>query len=779
MPSLISLSGIDELITHHGGKPGTLRYRFLAALRAGYAEDGQTPPSSSPDELIALLWNAPSDEVNAKRKAFSSLKSATNKFLKDLANAGENPESIIISRDNTFTISEERKDNLIKQVGISADTNQSMLDMFAAFNKLVKEMVEQQGQDQAQGLLDQLEKTRHLVQALTGKQSAGEERSQSSSDDTTEPDGLSPESGTTGAAQEEGDQENLSDRNQGSGQEPLNEAFTEDTELFEVSEEELADTELIEEAELPAWSETTEEGKQVEKFDKNEEFDEVEEVIKEESPILEQVEETLIAGEEIVEMEGAGNGEELNEGNGTGSYAGAGNGPTDLGTDTGLLAEDAELVEFSEEELADTETVQAIGPPAGPEPIKKFEEIEGIIDEDLIATGNDDFSELVETLEEVEQYDEAEEFEEIEISEEADMALQPDGSSDRPDLVAENELLASEEELVEIVEDETAAGDALAESESGDTNSETSGKIPDRPRMFDLLSDYLDPYEALDDKQETLREPREEYIAQILARFTPKFITIPEDEYLIGTKTPKGIELPLTPIHLNLFHIGQYPITNDLFELFIRDTGYETDAEQAGYGHVFLARCTNRTDTRTGRKTFTITTGISGHRVSGANWRHPTGPTSSLTNKHNHPVVQVSRRDAKAFAAWAGKRLPTEEEWEAAGRGRDSRLFPWGNTWYESLCNLESAGLGDTTPVDHFGKGSASPFAIFDLLGNVHEWTNSIYQKSATIPGIMADNLVYILKGGCWTMRGPITLASRHIEKGNYWANIIGFRCVA
>lgn len=288
------------------------------------------------------------------------------------------------------------------------------------------------------------------------------------------------------------------------------------------------------------------------------------------------------------------------------------------------------------------------------------------------------------------------------------------------------------------------------------------------------LSHYIEPEEALATPPETLAESHDEYLAQILERFMPKFIKIPAGTYHLGVQHPRYNERPLHAVTLGSFYIGQLPVTNDLFDFFVRETGYETDAEKEGFGTVIVPRINQRTDPDTGRLTLSISPGTRTGRVSGANWRHPAGPGSSLENKANHPVVQVSRRDALAFAAWAGKRLPTEDEWEVAARGGKGFLFPWGNDWQSSRGNFESSHLGDTCSVYDSGRQGMSPFGVYDLLGNVYEWTSSNFTSAGKTA--VEPSRVFILKGGDWASRSVVSAASRRLERET-WSNCIGFRC--
>ncbi len=336
----------------------------------------------------------------------------------------------------------------------------------------------------------------------------------------------------------------------------------------------------------------------------------------------------------------------------------------------------------------------------------------------------------------------------------------------------------NEDAIEEIVDEEPDDTEILDEEdlEEVEESAEPMAEKPHQPTPLEVLSKYIEAEEAVS-QGDLLRETQEEFINQILERFMPKFIKIPAGVYLVGSASPKGLEQPLRKAMLHDFYLGQAPVTNDLFDMFVRETGYTTDAEEAGYGIVFEGRCTNRTDPETGREIFSLTRGTLARHVSGANWRHPAGPDSTLEGRHNHPVVQVSHNDAMAFAAWAGKRLPTEEEWEAAARGANGQLFPWGDRWLADFGNFEAACFGATTSVEHYGRKAMSPFGIHDLLGNVAEWTSTPHAEQADVQPGRSGERIYILKGGSWITGGTVTAAWRQIERGKYWTNTIGFRC--
>ena len=195
-----------------------------------------------------------------------------------------------------------------------------------------------------------------------------------------------------------------------------------------------------------------------------------------------------------------------------------------------------------------------------------------------------------------------------------------------------------------------------------------------------------------------------------------------------------------TPVHrvtLNGFSISTTTVTNAQFKEFVKATGYETTAERLGVSAVFYAAFEGtRSD---------ILHTVQGLpwwlAVQGADWKHPHGPASTIYGKEDHPVVHVSWFDAVAYCDWTGARLPTEAEWErAAWAGNEGEEFAWGselfptsglmaNTWQGKFPYLNTGANGwrGTSPVGSF---PANDFDLFDMIGNVWEWTSTLYSPS-------------------------------------------------
>lgn len=145
----------------------------------------------------------------------------------------------------------------------------------------------------------------------------------------------------------------------------------------------------------------------------------------------------------------------------------------------------------------------------------------------------------------------------------------------------------------------------------------------------------------------------------------------------------------------------------------------------------------------------------------------------------NHPVVYVSLEDAKAYARWAGKRLPTEVEWQYAAQGTDGRKYPWGNESDSTKCNN---GLGRTTPVDAF-PGGKSPFGVMDLIGNVWQLTNDVYDDGSYYFGIIRGGSFFNPASSVWYIRGGPQPADNPqillmVSPGFDRSATVGFRCV-
>ncbi len=275
-------------------------------------------------------------------------------------------------------------------------------------------------------------------------------------------------------------------------------------------------------------------------------------------------------------------------------------------------------------------------------------------------------------------------------------------------------------------------------------------------------------------KDKLLAEAFDGYLGS-MDRYYNHYILIDGGQYLIGSRHPKKGEEPEKMIILEPFYFGRFPVTNGLFEIFVEKTGYKTTAEKVGYGTVYYGRFEKRKDDQTGLLTSRWNSSLYCNEVKGACWYRPSGPESTLHNKRDHPVVQISLEDASAFAAWTGKRLPTESEWEAASRTAKGWIFPWGHEWKNDAGNIEDSGIADTTPVDKYAEFE-NDFGIVDVLGNVLEWTDNGFETMSQENN--ASNY-RIAKGGSWVSGNDIRLFSRFKLKPDSHSNILGFRCVA
>jgi formylglycine-generating enzyme required for sulfatase activity len=258
-------------------------------------------------------------------------------------------------------------------------------------------------------------------------------------------------------------------------------------------------------------------------------------------------------------------------------------------------------------------------------------------------------------------------------------------------------------------------------------------------------------------------------------------VRIPAGRFWMGNDYADQLDQrPMREVAIDEFWLDRHEVTNAEFARFVAATHYLTTAEQLGRSHVFdpLAKAWKT--------------------VAGADWRHPRGPDSSILGRDDHPVVQVSGHDATAYARWAGKRLPTEAEWEYAARGGlFDAAYPWGrearpdgrylaNTWQGWFPDEDLGGDGHRglAPVGGFPPNR---FGLFDMSGNVWEWCADWYAADAYQRGAVAnpagpdEGRRRVRRGGSWLCApnwsdGP-KVSTRDSAAPDASANHLGFRC--
>ena len=229
-----------------------------------------------------------------------------------------------------------------------------------------------------------------------------------------------------------------------------------------------------------------------------------------------------------------------------------------------------------------------------------------------------------------------------------------------------------------------------------------------------------------------------------MTRDLAPLVEIPGGEFVMGSDAYQPEEAPEHRVAIDVFSIEVHPVTNGQYVAFVEATGYRTVAERpldpADYPGAPAA------DLAAGSLVFTPTPGPIDLRhlsqwwawTPGASWHRPEGPRSSIESRDDHPVVHVAFEDAKAYADWAGRELPTEAEWERAARGGvDGRSFAWVDEarpggrrlakYFEGSFpwrNSASDGHERTAPV---GTYPENDYGLYDMTGNVWEWTTDWY----------------------------------------------------
>lgn len=244
-------------------------------------------------------------------------------------------------------------------------------------------------------------------------------------------------------------------------------------------------------------------------------------------------------------------------------------------------------------------------------------------------------------------------------------------------------------------------------------------------------------------------------------------VWVPGGSFLMGSEDFYPEEAPVRRVEVDGFWMDDHPVTVTEFRRFVKATGYVTVAERAldpgqypdadpallHPGSLVFHQAPGPVDLRDVTQWWRYT--------PGATWRHPGGPGSTLDSLDRHPVTHVAAEDADAYAAWAGKQLPSEAEWEFAARGGlEGAIFTWGddpaprgrvmaNTWLGEFPwqNLKTGRWRGTTPVKSFPPNG---FGLYDMAGNVWEWTSDYF---ATRPAEQ-------IQRGCCTPRNPQVISA-------------------
>jgi formylglycine-generating enzyme required for sulfatase activity len=200
-------------------------------------------------------------------------------------------------------------------------------------------------------------------------------------------------------------------------------------------------------------------------------------------------------------------------------------------------------------------------------------------------------------------------------------------------------------------------------------------------------------------------------------------------------------ELPEEGKMVDSFLIDRYPVTNEQYYVYLLASGYRP-SDTAGYLR---------------------------HWQSGI----------YKQGQDKYPVVNISLEDMQAYARWAGKRLPTQAEWQLAAQGTDKRLWPWGNDFHGTYCNNS---FGRLTPVNAFPKGQ-SPYGVMDLVGNVWQMTGDVYFNGTYYSGVIRGGSFYKPDSSWWYLQGgPQPLNKTQImllvSPGFDRSSTVGFRCV-
>lgn len=279
-----------------------------------------------------------------------------------------------------------------------------------------------------------------------------------------------------------------------------------------------------------------------------------------------------------------------------------------------------------------------------------------------------------------------------------------------------------------------------------------------------------------------------------------RMISLPAASFLMGTDMEEGFpedgEGPVREVFVDAFRIDRHPVTNAVFEEFVRATDYKTEAERFGWSFVFWSHLPKKRFAELVEDT--VAAAPWWCKVRGASWRSPEGPQSNVKTRADHPVVHVSWNDAQAFCQWSGQRLPTEAEWEYAARGGlEQKLYPWGdklrpggehrcNVWQGEFPKVDTGddGYKGTCPVEAFPPNG---FGLYSVTGNTWEWCSDWFDATFHRTGPRrnpqgpATGVARVMKGGSFLCHksycNRYRVAARSSNTPDSSSANIGFRC--
>lgn len=260
-------------------------------------------------------------------------------------------------------------------------------------------------------------------------------------------------------------------------------------------------------------------------------------------------------------------------------------------------------------------------------------------------------------------------------------------------------------------------------------------------------------------------------------------VRIAGGSFVPGSRQGYPEERPAGAVHVDTFWIDRTEVTIAQYQAFVRATGYRTEAEETGAGAVF------RVPGESALRAYAWW-----EHVAGASYLHPAGPGSDVTGRASHPAVQLTYRDALAYARWLGRRLPTEHEWEYAARAgaddeslhggpRDPEGRPTANFWQGAFPHENTAedGFSTDAPVGCFG---ANALGLYDMIGNVWEWTQSPFAPHGADMSSIRDktSLPRVIKGGSFLCAPSFCtryrVSARHAHEADMPTMHLGFRTV-